>query len=383
MTARRLISVLSVALTASAAMVAAQPAPPAKTRAPKATKKPATKATKKGPLAPAKDGTTGAAGTAGAGAGAGSNDAADSTTGGNRAAAAAGEGSAVQMTEDPPPKDMAGTAENPDAPHTVVDPETTAVVAAPLPPRTGYPIEEALRPITLPRNMSEVSIAPHAQVSPYAGSTALRARYGITPKIQLGLTYVLGGIFDDPATVESKQGFHPGKAIGLDLTWMLLDWVGVKVGVPVYISPLAVSLALGAPIKFSFGDKLALGGLDDLLNIRLEKFAPTFYQEAQNATNAFGNMTNTIKSQGELRISVFGVYQYHPDLAIIVRTGIQMEDLSSGKSDGCIGECMTTFLHAGFNLSPRKYIDLGLQIGFDDLAHGGSFAPAGYLAFRI
>jgi hypothetical protein len=376
MTARRLISVLSVALTASAAMVAAQPAPPAKTRAPKATKKPATKATKKGPLAPAKDGAAGAAG---------SDDAAGSTSGGNSAAAApAGEGSAVQMTEDPPPKDMSGTAENPDAPHTVVDPETaTAVVVAPPPAPTGYPIEEALRPITLPRNMSEVSIAPHAQVSPYAGSTALRARYGITPKIQLGLTYVLGGIFDDPATVESKQGFHPGKAVGLDLTWMLRDWVGVKVGVPVYISPLGVSLALGAPIKFSFGDKLALGGLDDLLNIRLEKFAPTFYQEAQNATNAFGNMTNTIKSQGELRVSVFGVYQYHPDLAIIVRTGIQLEDFASGKADGCIGECMTTFLHAGFNLSPRRYLDLGLQIGFDDLAHGGSFAPAGYLAFRI
>ena len=65
---------------------------------------------------------------------------------------------------------------------------------------------------------------------------------------------------------------------------LLQDWIGVQVGVPIYISPLAVSLTLGAPIKFTFGDKFAIGGLDDLLNIRLTKFAPTFYQELQNAT---------------------------------------------------------------------------------------------------
>ena len=59
------------------------------------------------------------------------------------------------------------------------------------------------------------------------------------------------------------------------------------------------------------------------------------------------------------------------------------EDFASGKTDGCSGECLTTFIYAGFNYSPRKYLDLGLSIGFDDLAHGGSFAPAGFLAFRI
>ena len=66
-----------------------------------------------------------------------------------------------------------------------------------------------------------------------------------------------------------------------------------------------------------------------------------------------------------------------------MRTGIQMEDFASGKTDGCQGECLTTFIHAGFRYTPRKYLDLGLSIGFDDLAHGGSFAPAGFLAFRI
>jgi hypothetical protein len=381
MTARRLISLLSIGLSGliASATVVAQPAPPAKKAAPK---KAAPKG-KKGPLAPAKDGGNGTgSGTSGAGS-AGATPATSSGTTPARGSGA-GEGSAVQMTEDPPPSDMSGVAENPDAPRSAIDPEAS-VISTPTPARviTGFPLEEVLRPITLPQNMSEVSLSPHAVVSPYAGSTALRARYGITPKVQLGLTYMLGAIFDDPSTQEHKQAFHPGKAVGLDVTVMLQSWVGVQVGVPIYISPLAVSLTIGVPMKFTFGDKYAIGGLDDFLNIRLNRFAPTFYQELQNATNANDVMINTIKSQGELRVSLYGLYQYEPDLAIIGRTGIQMEDFATGKTDGCDGECLTTFISAGVRYSPRKYLDLGFSIGFDDLAHGGSFAPAGYLAFRI
>lgn len=374
MMARRLISVLSVGLSAGlvvSATVAAQPTPQTKKATPKATPKSGKsgKSGKKAPAAPAKD----------TGAKAGSGAAAGSAAG----PGAGGEGSAVQMAEDPPPSDGTGTAENPNAPRSTADVEEPGVAAVATPRPTGYPVEEVLRPITLPANLSEVSIAPHAQVLPYAGSTALRARYGITPKVQLGLTYLVAAIFDDPSTPESRQGFHPGKAVGVDVTVMLQDWIGVQVGIPLYISPVALSLTLGAPIKFRFGDKFAVGGLDDFLNIRLDQFAPTFYQELQNATNANDTMTNTVKSSGELRVSLYGVYQYQPDFAIIGRTGIQMEDFATGKTNGCAGECLTTFLSAGLRYTPRKYLDLGLSIGFDDLAHGGSFAPAGYLAFRI
>ena len=369
MTARRLISVLTVALSAGAGVSASVDAQPATQPAPKKAGKPAKgKAGKKAPLAPAKDSGSGA----GSGAGSGS-------------AAGAGSGSAVQMVEDPPPSDMSGTAENPDAPHSMLDsdnpPAVTAVVAPARPP--GYPVEEALRPIALPQNLSEVSVLPHMQVSPYAASTALRVRYGVTPKVQIGVTYLIGAIFDDPSTVESRQAFHSGKAVGLDVTVMLQDWIGVQVGVPMYISPFAVSLALGAPIKFTFGDKFAIGGFDDFLNIKLDHFAPTFYQELQNATAASGTMTNTTQSAGELRVSLYGVYQYQPNFAVIGRTGVQMEDFATGKTNGCAGECLTTFISAGFRYTPRKYLDVGLSIGFDDLAHGGSFAPAGFLVFRI
>lgn len=373
----RLLSLLSVGLVASASIVATLPASDAQAQKKKAPAKKPTKA--KGPLAPAKDGAPAAGAAAGTATGT-----ATTTNASGSAAAGAPEGSSVQMAEDPPPADINGVDENPDAPRAINDPDAPKPqVEAPKPRPTGYPIEEVLRPITLPQNLSEVSVGPHAQVSPYAGAMALRARYGITSKVQLGLTYMLGGIYDDPETVESKQAFHPGKAVGLDVTVMLQDWIGVQVGVPVYLSPVAVSLTLGAPIKFNLLDKVAIGGLDDLLNIKLHKFAPTFYQELQNAKGANDTNINTIKSDGELRFSFYGLYQYESNFAIVARAGIQMEDFATGKTNGCDGECLTTFIRAGFDYTPRRYLDLGLSLGFDDLAHGGSFAPAGYLAFRI
>lgn len=349
MSVRRLVSVLCVCLIASATAVVAQPKGG------------------KAPVAPAKDPATPAP-PAGSGSAAGSD-----------------AGSAVQMAEDPPPSDMEGTNENPDAPNTGAGSAEVKVVV-PTVRRSGYPIEEALRPITLPQNMSEVSIAPHAQIDPYAGADALRARYGITRQVQLGLTYLLGGIYDDPRTLTTdKIGFHPGKAVGLDVTVLLQNWLAVRVGVPVYIDPVAVGLQLGAPLKFFLSDKLAIGGMDDFLTLKIAKFAPTFYQEAQNAANAAAYDSNTTLSRGELRFTAFGVYQHTPKMALIGRFGV-ITDLGGGGGGGAGASGDTearSFIRAGFQYSPRKYLDLGLSIGFDDLSALGSFAPAGLLAVRI
>ncbi len=356
MTVRRLIPVL-VCVLASVTIVAAQPK-----------KAPQKKSDKKGPVAPAKD------------AGSGS---ATPSPPAPPADAGSGAGSAVQMTEDPPPKDIEGRDENPDAPKGVgTEPDVpVAVVVVKKPRAAGYPIEEALRPINLPANMSEVAIGPHAQLSPFAGGDALRARYGITRQVQIGLTYVLYGIYDDPSTTEEKTGIHGGKAVGLDVTVLLKDWVGVRVGVPVYIKPVALSIAIGVPLKFRIGEKFAIGGLDDLVNIKVKRFAPTFYQEIQNAVGAFKDANNTKQSAGQLRFTGFGIYNYRPKTAFIGRVGANMEDFSTTKTNA--GGGLTYFLRAGVDYTPRKYLDVGFSLGFDDLAVNGSFGPAGYLAFRI
>jgi hypothetical protein len=302
----------------------------------------------------------------------------------------AGSGSATgsgvtTLPEDEPPKDMEGRDENPGQPGGATITTTTTVVAKPKRERPPgpYPIEEMWRPINLAANMSEVALGPHAQVKPYMGTDALRARYGITNKVQIGLTYVLGSIYNDnfaDPMLPSKQKFHTGKAIGLDVTVLLKEWVGLRLGVPVYIKPVAVSLALGAPMKFQLGEKFAVGGLDDLLNITLHRFPPSFYQEAFNAVGEFRDRTNSGQSAGQLRISLFGVYQHKPKLAFIGRTGFMLENFSSNKADA---GGLFYFIRAGFQFSPRKDLDLGLNIGFDDLAETGSFGPAGFAAFRI
>jgi hypothetical protein len=295
------------------------------------------------------------------------------------------------MTEDTPPSDMNGTDENPDNPHALGGEQKVAVkTTAPEKP-VGYPTEEVLRPITLLQNMSEVSISTHAQVGdgssiPYAGAAALRARYGITSKVQLGFTYVFAGIYPDPAvTTQYSYGVHSGKVLGFDLAVMLQDWLAVQAGVPVYLDPIAVSFVAGAPIKFHFGDKVAVGGLDDLLNIKISKFAPNFYQEYYNAVGAQSVSTNTVTPDGYLRISAFAVYQAKPNLAWIGRAGIQSTLGTGGGSTA--GTTMTggtqTFLRAGLQFTPRPFLDVGGYLGFDDLAHLGSFSPAAFLALRI
>ncbi|MDQ3367713.1 MAG: hypothetical protein M3680_20005 [Myxococcota bacterium] len=293
-----------------------------------------------------------------------------------------------------PPGDIEGRDENPDAPRGTTTAVGTTVVVPVQQPRTGYPIEEALRPITLPRNMAEVSLEPRAALgvgadSRYRGSAALRARYGITREIQLGLTYVAGGIYDDPTTVSDKVGFHPGKAIGLDVTVLVRDWIGVRVGVPVWIyrpeagGAPAIGLTLGAPLKFQFGEKFAVGGLDDLLSIRLSKFAPTFEYEHLNANRAADDDTNTFVSRGFFRISGYGIYQRSPKLALIGRAGITLEDFTSTGTQSDAGGGMIYMLRAGLSYTPRPFVDVGFSLGFDDLSELGSFGPAALIAIRI
>jgi len=306
------------------------------------------------------------------------------------APAGAGEGSAVQPIEDEPPADMEGTSEDPDAPRGTIDSTptatttTTTAAVEPVVKKSGYPIEEAERPITLPVNMAELSIAPHFMSDPFTFSDALRARYGITRQVQLGLTYVYGGAFDDPTTTASDRKFKAGKTAGFDVTVLITNFLAVKVGLPVYFDPFAMSFAAGAPLKFRFG-KFALGGMDDIVNIRIKEFAPRYDYEQFNQVVAEALDANTETSRGYIRFSAYGIYQKSANLAIIGRVGIE-NDLGSGGSSGLGtggGSGATTFLKGGVQFSPKKFFDIGALAGFEDLSRKGSFGLTGFLAVRI
>ena len=79
----------------------------------------------------------------------------------------------------------------------------------------------------------------------------------------------------------SQAGFR-----AIVLTVLLTNFVGVRVGVPVYFDPIATSLTLGAPMRFIF-DKFTIGGLDDVLNIKIVEFAPRYDYELYNQVAPF------------------------------------------------------------------------------------------------
>jgi hypothetical protein len=300
----------------------------------------------------------------------------------------AGAGSAVEPIEEPPSAtEMNGTEDNPDNPHALTIPEEPKPVVAAKPVKKTYPVELAQRPITLTQNLTEISIAPHFDVSPFLFSDAIHARYGITDKIQVGVTYAYGGAWNRDLITpgSSSVGFHSGKAFGVDAAYSIFDWLAVQIGVPFYVSPFAISLQLAAPMKFHITDKFAIGGLDDLLNISLHNFAPSFYQEFDNALAANNLGTQTQNPPGVLDLSIYGIYQYQKQLAFFGRFGVLDYFGNGGSSQP--GETASgtsqVFIKAGFLYSVLDNLDLGLGIGFDDLSTSGSFGVQAFVNVRI
>ena len=158
---------------------------------------------------------------------------------------------------------------------------------------------------------------------------------------------------------------------------LLQNWIAVRVGVPVYVDPVAVGVTLGAPLRFVFADRLVLGGMEEVVNLKISKFHPSLQQEYINAIGAANDATNTQQSDGFLRFSGYAIFQHKPNLALFGRFGVDV-DLSASDTSAA-----TSFIRAGVQYSPRRFLDVGGSLGFEDLARGGSFAPAAYVAVRI
>jgi hypothetical protein len=291
-------------------------------------------------------------------------------------------GTAVELEDDTPSADPSGTAENPGAP---TSPNTDAPIDAPPPPppmkKSGYPIEEVQRPITLPTFMSEVALDMRTGVappnSPVDAEPTLRGRFGITRQWQIGLEYGIGGFYDDNATdMMDKVEFNTGKSLGFDVTYQALSWVGARVAVPMYLDPFAIGATFGAPLKFRLGPKFAFGGMHDFLSIKFHNFMPSTTSERENEANAGLVATNTGTAAGALRFSTFGVYQAKPNLALGGQLGITLADFSSQDS---IYTLRGTLQH-----SPMKKLDLGAALGFGDLTDArNSFQVNLFAQFRI
>jgi hypothetical protein len=268
--------------------------------------------------------------------------------------------------DDAPPDEaaMEGVDENPGAPRPVGE-EETAAPAAPPPRRIGYPIEEVARPITLPAVTSEVGIDLRATIDPNIGAT-LRARYGITRQIQVGLRYGVGGAFDPDGDGGDGTTFKTGKAISIDAAYLVFDWLAAQVSVPIYLDPFAIGLVLGAPMKFRFfDDRFAVFAAQDVVEFQLDGFVPSVTDERSNVANAAFLDTNTDTSDGTLRFSGGAIFQLEPDLALIGYFAAELRDFK----DQDIGYPFEVTLQKSLSST----FDVAGRVGFDDLGDTDTF----------
>jgi len=287
------------------------------------------------------------------------------------------DGKEVEMEEDAPPADIEGTSENPDAPKLPGEETQTVAVVAPPPVRTGYPIEEVLRPITLPAVTSEVGLDVGSTFDPVNLEMGLRARYGITRQWQVGLRYLIGGVYDDDVMDASDSAaFNTGKAFGVDVTYLVFDWLAGHVTLPFYVDPFAMGMTLGAPMKFRFQDKVALVALDDFIDIRFNEFVPSLTHESENEINVGYTETNTSTARGNLHLRLGAVYQQSPQLAIKGNFVQTLEDF--GDDDNPSG------IELIFQYSPNAQTDVSGRIGIDALDRASStFGLIVAAAYRI
>ena len=319
------------------------------------------------------------AGIAGGGGGAGAATGAGATVNGS-SSGSGNAGAAVEMTDDDKPSDdPTGTKENPNAPHAIGDDDAPVGVrtGAPPPRPTGYPIQEVLRPITLPQNTSEVALDLRSAFDHADAEGVLRARYGITRQVQIGLVYDIGGVFSDAAPMPTNK-FNTGKAAGVEGSYLLADWVAIHVRVPLYMQPFAMGLTLGAPMKFRFTDRFAITALDNIVDITTyNKFTPDLNNEAANRAAAAESMLNPVRHDGNLRFVGAAEYQLNDKTVLIGSTGFFIPDFGNGTS-------ALYPLEGILQWSPSSKIDLAGRLGFDSLADAAStFGIRFTAAFRI
>lgn len=262
-----------------------------------------------------------------------------------------------------------GATETPGSPDAAVGMEPKVdetAVAAPVRP-AGYPMELVLRPITLEAGMVELGVSTPLFASPAALTAALRARYGVTERVEVGLRYAALGADEDGAAT--------GKGLALDVVVGITDWVAAQLSVPVLFDPFAMGVTLGAPLKFTFAQRFALVFGADLVSFRIKEFVPSYVDPRQDEANADAIETDTLVSRGNYRLIGGAIYQLEPHMALSADFGVVSEDFGRGSTLVPLG--------GTFTYSAAPYLDFSARMGLDDVGRGSTFSIAAGLAVRL
>ena len=257
-------------------------------------------------------------------------------------------GDSLPLIDDSEDGTPGGAEENPDDPSAIsTRNDGKKVVAASAP---TYPLEYNSRPLSILAGMSEVSIEIPVNVDPFSAAGLLQARYGVSDIIEVGLRYGLGALDED--------GFTTGKSLAVDATYVIKDYLGVRLSVPILLDPFALGITLGAPMQFNFGKlRFALG--HDLLSIKVEKFVPDVGNALATAGLVAAHSSNTTMPAGDIRVLARVSYQHKPNMAFGGESGLIASDFSTDDAG--------VPLHFFMVYSSSNKIDLGGRVGFGNL----------------
>lgn len=267
-------------------------------------------------------------------------------------ALAQGEDGGEEVTLDDMAGELGGADENPDAPKLIDDEPTEPATAAKAKLDGPYPIELALRPLTLHAGMSEAALLIPSTFDSPVVSGAVRVGYGVTREAQLGLRYGGGSLTEDE--------FVTGKAVAIDFYYLVKPWVAGQLSVPMLLDPFAIGVRLGAPMKFRF-DKFSLFAGHDLIGIKFKRFIPEVEVAAANATAVMLDASNTTVHDAELRLLGGVIYQLKPHLAFTGEAGLVTQIGALDSEDNSALRMSGTLTY-----SKSNKLDLGGRLFIDD-----------------
>jgi hypothetical protein len=245
--------------------------------------------------------------------------------------------------------------------------------------KRDYPQELVRRPMTLAAQQAEVSLDV-----PYSGNDGdpaltqvLRAGFGLTVDLQLGVTYSVGlERLDAP---DGEDAFEVGKAFSVDAAYTIIPaYLAAEVRLAFYADPdlFGMGVILGLPYKIRLGgDRFMIYGGVDLVRIRIKELAVDPANPAANLA-IINRPPSSSAPVGGASLVTGVAFQARRDTAIYGTFGIDWPDFDA--------DDQPVSLFVGATFSPSARFDLGARVGFHRLDDVGDwFGAAVYAALRL
>jgi hypothetical protein len=251
------------------------------------------------------------------------------------------------------PVDDSDKADEADAATTNLD-GTSVAAKAPRPRynKDDYPIEVILRPLTLAADQIQVSLDMPFTISDTPFLTQVfRGAYGITTDLQVGISYGFGLQTLSPAS------YNAGKAFSLDAAYTILPGIlAAQASLPFNMDPFASGISLGVPFRLTIMDKWAVFGGQDLVQVRIYKYAPDVANPVYNEAIERGLDANSTDHYGNVNLSFGGLYQAKPNIAVTWAWAWRWDNFDDDDKP------VSSFV--GLTWSQNNRFDLGARAGF-------------------